>query len=157
MKKQDVGGRENPGRGWQARCLSGVEDLLLEARAMTWDKREIIGLLRLEIENIHRRGFGAYFRDSVLCLNAGLTSPHEKCHQCILLDFAPAEYRQDQQPCLHIPLDDGGNTVKSLMAQGRRRECEQLILAWMERTLTRLESQLAADRAAAKSSQTASL
>ena len=44
------------------------------SKAMPRDKREVIGLLRLEIENIRRRGFGALFRESILCLEKELAA-----------------------------------------------------------------------------------
>lgn len=115
---------------------------------MAWDKREVIGLLRLEIENIRRRGFGARFRDSVLCLNAGLADT-ESCEQCILMDFVPPEQRKQPQPCFHIPLDAEGRTLEVLSRQAGRREREQAVLAWLERTLERMQKELAAQRAAA--------
>ena len=116
-------------------------------KAMPWDKREVIGLLRLEIENIRRRGYGALFRESILCLNRGKSFPLEPCSHCVLAEFLPPERRQGPIPCFDIPLDNAGRTLETLSHQASRQECEQAILAWMERTLVQLEKELAAERA----------
>ena len=112
----------------------------------SWDKREVIGLLRLEIENIRRRGFGACFRDSVLCLNAGRSLPEEKCEGCVLLELVPPESRRLPRPCFHIPLDSSGQTLTTLSRTASREKCEQSVLAWVERTLEWLEAEVAAER-----------
>ncbi|MFQ5664308.1 MAG: hypothetical protein ACE5HL_10800 [Terriglobia bacterium] len=117
---------------------------------MPWDKRQVIGLLRLEIENIRRRGFGT-FRDTVLCLNAGKSTPAEPCGRCVLLEFVPPQSREQATPCFHIPLDAAGRTVESLTHQADRCAREQAILAWMEQTVGRLEKELAAERARRRS------
>lgn len=118
---------------------------------MPWDKREVIGLLRLEIENIRRRGFGVLFRESVLCLNRGESFPTEPCRHCVLAEFVPPERRHGSVPCFDIPLDDAGRTWETLRRRAGREECEQAVLAWLERTLARLEKELAAERAKARS------
>lgn len=115
---------------------------------MTWDKREIIGLLRLEIENIRRRGLGATFRDSVLCINAGKSHRADSCDQCLLLEFVPPEAREQGVPCHHIPLSEAGDTIASLIEGSRPREIESAVLAWMESALAQLQKELDQERAA---------
>ncbi len=117
------------------------------SNAMPRDRWEVIGSLRLEIEDIRRRGFGALFRESILCLNRGKSFPAEPCRHCVLAEFLPPERRQGPIPCFDIPLDNAGRTLEMLSRQASRQECEQAILAWMERTLAQLEKQLAAERA----------
>lgn len=113
---------------------------------MAWDKREIIGLLRLEIESIRRRGLGPSFRDSVLCINAGKSHRADSCDQCLLLQFVPPEKQKQGVPCHYIPLNEKGDTLASL--EGRpAREVEAVILAWMETALARLQRDLDEERA----------
>ncbi len=112
---------------------------------MPWDKREVIGLLRLEIENIRKRGFGS-FRDTVLCINAGKSEPSDSCSGCLLLDFVPAEGHQELVPCNHIPLDSSRHTVDTLSRQATREEYEKAVLSWMEQTLAFLEEELSVKR-----------
>lgn len=114
---------------------------------MAWDKREIIGLLRLEIENIRQRGFGPYFRDSVLCINAGKTARADPCDQCLLLQFVPEKAQKEAVPCYHIPLNEAGQTVDSLRGQPAAKQLESAVLAWMEAAVARLEKELDTERA----------
>ena len=109
---------------------------------MPWDKRAVIGLLRMEIENVRHRGFGT-FRDTVLCINAGRREPAHSCDGCLLLDFVPPEGRRKLVPCNHIPLDSSRRTVDTLSRQATRDECEKAVLNWMEQMLAFLEEDLA--------------
>ena len=114
---------------------------------MAWDNREIIGLLRLEIENIRQRGFGPYFRDSVLCINAGKTMRADPCDQCLLMQFVPEEAQKEAVPCYHIRLNQTGDTVASLRGQPAAKQLEAAVLAWMEAAVARLEKDLDDERA----------
>jgi hypothetical protein len=50
-------------------------------------------------------------RTHLSCPNHGdPTRPHA-CHECLLYDFVPEEYRTDDVPCHHIPLNRHGITV----------------------------------------------
>jgi len=113
---------------------------------VAWDKREIVGLLRLEMDNIRQRGFGPYFRDSVLCINAGKSLRADPCDQCLLLKFVPEGARKEAVPCYHIPLNATGETVTSLRGQPAAKQLEAAVLGWMEATVTRLEKELDDDR-----------
>ncbi len=101
-------------------------------------KRRILGLLRIEIENLHQRGFGG-----LLCLGTSGRSPSDCCEACPLLDLTPPERRKAESPCRHIPLNPRGETVETILAgkQGRAYLEEQL-LAWMEQTAGRLQREL---------------
>lgn len=114
---------------------------------MAWDKREIIGLLRLEIENIRERGLGACFRDTVLCINAGKSPGSDRCDQCLLLQFVPRLAREENIPCFHIPLNEVGETLASLAARAEPQERQAAVLAWMEAAGAQLQKELDAERA----------
>lgn len=115
---------------------------------MAWDKREVIGLLRLEIENIRRRGFSPVFRDSVLCINAGTRRVSDDCEQCLLMQFVPSGVREAKLPCHHIPLNEAGDTVASLQEKGAYKELQAALLSWLEAASARLEKELQEERAA---------
>ena len=114
---------------------------------MVWDKREVLGLLRMEMDNIRRRGFGLYFRDSVLCINAG-KQESDACDQCLLHQFVPPDFLDSNLPCSHIPLNTAGDTLDSLRQKRTRKELEAAVLAWMEAAAARLEKEVEQDRAA---------
>ncbi len=112
----------------------------------TWDKQKVLGLIRLEIDNIRRRGFGAYFRDSVLCINSHKLVKSDTCEGCALLMYVPEEHKDNEVPCFHIRLDAGGDTVATLSKTGDRKELEERIVSWLERTADNLEREILAER-----------
>ena len=112
----------------------------------TWDKQKVLGMIRLEIDNIQRHGFRGYFRDSVLCANTHKLVKSDTCEGCALLLYVPQEHQGDAVPCVHIRLDDDGHTVESLSKAGLGTEIEQKILDWLERTADSLEHEILAER-----------
>ncbi len=111
-----------------------------------WDKQKVLGLMRLEIDNIRRRGFGAYFRESVLCLNTHKLVKSDTREGCALLVYVPEERKRDEVPCVHIRLDNEGNTVAELSKSSDREALEEKIIGWLERTADELEREILADR-----------
>lgn len=107
-----------------------------------WAKRRVLGLLRIEIDNIRKRGFGGSFRETVLCIHAGTSPPRDCCEGCPLLEFVPPEHRNDLSPCLHIPLGEEGETAQALAAHGDKGYLEKRLLAWLEHTAQKLEKEL---------------
>lgn len=112
----------------------------------TWDKQKVLGMIRLEIDNIRRQGFRGYFRDSVLCINTHKLLKSDTCEGCALLLYVPQEHKGEAVPCVHITLDAGGDTVASLSKAGLSSEIEQKILDWLERTADNLEHEILAER-----------
>jgi hypothetical protein len=120
---------------------------------MQFDKREMIGRLKLEIEVIERGGYypsvreprsqPRIFRDSVTCLNMGLEHKVEPCSHCFLMKFVPLEHQNAEDPCRFIPLNDAGETVATLEDAGRSEEAQEALLNWLRATVTRLETEVA--------------
>lgn len=123
---------------------------------MAFDKKEMIEQLKLEIEVIEKGGYypsvreprkdPRIFRDSVSCLNLGLEEKVHPCSECFLIDFVPAERRNQEDPCHHILLNDRGDTVASLEKKGNRGQLQAAVLAWLKQTVARLEAEAAADQ-----------
>jgi hypothetical protein len=121
---------------------------------MAFDKREMIDKLKLEIEVIEKGGYypsvrdprreQRIFRDSVSCLNVGLEKKAEPCANCYLMDFVPEEYKDLEEPCHYIPLNERGDTVASL--NNNRDELQEALLAWLRKTIARLEAEVAVGR-----------
>jgi hypothetical protein len=125
---------------------------------MDFNKKELLEMLKLEIMVIEKGGYHPsvhsphddprIFRDSVSCLNVGLPDDKKKepCSSCKLIEFVPAEFRgSNDDPCHKIPLNEKGDTVESLSRQGDRETLQAAVLAWLKRTVARLESELAAE------------
>ncbi len=123
---------------------------------MKFAKQELIERLKLEIQVIEKGGYYPsvrephkelrIFRDSVSCLNVGLEEKKEPCVHCFLMEFVPPEHRDKQEPCHYIPLNERGDTVASLSAQGNHDRLQDAVLHWLKTTVARLESETAAGR-----------
>ena len=72
---------------------------------MSEDKRDVLEVLRYELNFIEQGGYGNWystpwgpasiFQDSLTCPNHGdPTRPHA-CHECLLYDFVPEQYRTE--------------------------------------------------------------
>jgi hypothetical protein len=101
---------------------------------MISEKQKVLGLLRLEIEDLSRGGFGGF-----LCISRRSGS----CGECTLLDFVPVECRKEDMPCLHIPLNERGETLHTIAQQRDRAYLEKQLVAWMKRTAKQLQEELA--------------
>jgi hypothetical protein len=118
---------------------------------MPFDKQELIDRLKLEIDVIEKGGYYPsvreprrelrIFRDSVSCLNVGLEEKKEPCIHCFLMEFVPPEHRDKEDPCHYIPLNEAGETVASLSAQGDRERLQDAVLQWLKTTVARLEAE----------------
>ena len=121
-------------------------------------KKDIIDRLRLEAEVIEKGGYSPsvreprkdlrLFRDSVSCLNMALEEKLEPCSHCFLMEFVPPEYRNEEEPCHFIPLNDRGDTIASLEAEGKHEQAETELLAWLKKTIAQLEQEAARGQAA---------
>ena len=79
------------------------------------------------------------FQDSPSCLNYGLPVREHPCSECWLIDFVPAEKRDESVPCHHIPLNDRGETVATLGGPGDAPDVQEAVLEWLRRTVQQLE------------------
>jgi hypothetical protein len=48
---------------------------------------------------------------------------------------------EETNPCLHIPLSNGGETLQSFYRTGTHQETEQAPGAWLRTTIRRLEAE----------------
>jgi hypothetical protein len=101
-------------------------------------KYKALGLLRMEIENLKKRGFGG-----LLCLGTGSGDLNDSCEECPLLDLVPPQCHQTSVPCLHIPLNERGGTLETVLKKRGESGLEEELLRWMEETVERLEQELA--------------
>ena len=136
------------------RPSSWLELAAREEHAVRFKPEELIDWLKLEIEVIEKGGYNPsvrdprneprIFRDSISCPNMGLTEKLEPCSHCWLMEFVPANRIHEEDPCQHIPLNEQGDTVASLEAEGRHEEAIELLLAWLKSTVARLEAEVPA-------------
>jgi hypothetical protein len=135
----------NGNRGWAGENSPAGELIMSE------DKRDVLEVLRYELNFLEQGGYGNWystpwgpasvFQDSLTCPNHGdPTRPHA-CHECLLYDFVPEEYRTEDVPCHHIPLNRHGVTVAT--PNQTEEELRENVKHWLKRTIARIE----ADRA----------
>jgi hypothetical protein len=121
------------------------------------DKIEMLQQLKFEVEMIEKGGYHPsvrearrepeIFRDSITCLNVGLEEKEHACSSCFLSEFAPAEVRNSSGDVCHkIPLNEKGDTVESLKAEGDSYKLQAAVLGWLKKTIAKLEQEVAVSK-----------
>jgi len=121
---------------------------------MAKDNRNLLDVLKFELEFLEQGGYGRLpreswrarfvFEDSPTCMNFNSKDrDHEPCSECLLLQFVPENARTEETPCIHIPLSPGGETLESLYCTGTQQEIEDTLGAWLRATIGRLEAEKA--------------
>ena len=123
---------------------------------MAKDERDILELLREELEFIESGGYGrsvrtpwqpkSAFQDSLTCINYGYPYRAHPCNECHLLNFVPPEGQSAEIPCHHIPLNELGLTVEELEAQDNQPRLEAAIKRWLKARINELEKERASQR-----------
>lgn len=116
---------------------------------MAKDERDILELLKTELDFIEKGGYGrsvrtpwkptSSFRDSLTCVNYALPEKTHPCTECHLIDFVPHGNERDEVPCHFIPLNDAGDTVESL--EGNQEKLEEALKEWMRRRIAEIEAE----------------
>jgi hypothetical protein len=121
---------------------------------MARDERDILELLKAELDFIEKGGYGrsvrtprketSPFRESLTCVNYALPEKAHPCSECQLIDFVPAERRFEELPCHAIPLNEKGDTVEDLEGEGNQARLEEALKGWMRKKIGELEAERAA-------------
>ncbi|MGA9073287.1 MAG: hypothetical protein WB368_04195, partial [Candidatus Sulfotelmatobacter sp.] len=100
---------------------------------MPTDNRNLLDVLKFELEFLEQGGYGRLpreswrprfvFEDSPTCMNFN-SKDREPCSECLLMQFVPEDARKEQTPCLHIPLSLSGETLENLYRTGTQLEIE---------------------------------
>jgi hypothetical protein len=125
---------------------------------MSTDKRDILDVLKFELNFLEQGGYGrsvrtpwkptSIFQDSLSCINFNDPERPHPCDECLLTDFVPATGEAQNVPCHHIPLNPDGETVDTMERQCNQGELEDAVKNWLRDTIKRIE----ADRAQKKQS-----
>jgi len=121
---------------------------------MAKDGRDILELLKTELDFIEKGGYGrsvrtpwrptSSFRDSLTCVNYALPEKTHSCAECHLIDFVPRGKENDEVPCHFIPLNAAGDTVESL--EGNQEKLEEALKEWMRRRIAEIEAERNSER-----------
>lgn len=117
---------------------------------MPKDERDLLELLKMELDFVEKGGYGrsvrtpwketSAFRDSLTCVNYALPEKAHPCDECHLIDFVPSEKRNEVLPCHFIPLTEAGDTVEDLEIQGNQAKLEEALKHWMRRKIQEIET-----------------
>ena len=120
---------------------------------MSDDKRDVLEVLKFELEFLEQGGYGrsvrtpwkatSVFQDSPSCLNFNDPPRPHPCNECLLTEFVPHEARSEDIPCHFIPLNAQGETVESMERHAHQLEMEEALKNWLRSTIARLERERA--------------
>jgi len=123
----------------------------LEDDSMTKDDRDILELLKEELDFIEKGGYGrsvrtpwvekSIFQDSLSCINYGYPYRAHPCNECHLLDFVDPEHKGTAIPCHHIPLNEAGETIEGLETADNEAKLEHKVRDWLRAKISEIEEE----------------
>jgi hypothetical protein len=132
-------------------CSSTPEQRRFEA--MTPDERDILEVLKEELDFIENGGYGrsvrtpwhskSTFQDSLSCINYGYPYRAHPCNECHLLDFVTPDHRNESVPCHFIPLNAEGETIQDLELQDNQAKLEHEVTRWLRERIKQIEEERA--------------
>lgn len=121
---------------------------------MEKDERDLLDVLKFELEFLEKGGYGKsprqswrfqyIFEDSPTCMNYDSKENPGPCSDCVLMQLVPPEVRDSKIPCRHIPLNAEGETLDSLYRYAEQHEIEERFGKWLRTTIAKIEGTRAA-------------
>jgi len=118
---------------------------------MATDERDILELLKDELDFIENGGYGrsvrtpwqnkSTFQDSLTCINYGDPNRAHPCNECHLLDFVSPEHRTEAVPCHFIPLNTDGETIEDFELQDNQAKLEREVSQWLRARIKQIEEE----------------
>ena len=120
---------------------------------MAKDVRDILELLKEELAFVDQGGYGrsvrtpwlpkSAFQDSLTCINYADPNRTHPCNECYLSDFVANEHHSEDVPCHFIALNEAGETIEDLEAQGNQAKLEATLKRWMKARIKQIEDERA--------------
>ena len=120
---------------------------------MASDDRDILELLKAELDFIQKGGYGrsvrtpqqskSTFQDSLTCINYGDPERTHPCSECHLLQFVSPEHQTEEVPCHFIPLNSDGATIQDLELGDNQTKIEREVTAWLRARIKQIEQERA--------------
>ena len=114
---------------------------------MATDERDILELLKEELDFIAKGGYGrsvrtpwqskSAFQDSLTCINYGYPYRAHPCNECHLLEFVSPEHKTEAVPCHFIPLNSDGETIEDL--EENQAKLEKEVSRWLRERIKEIE------------------
>ena len=118
---------------------------------MKTDERDILELLKDELDFIEKGGYGrsvrtprqskSTFQDSLSCINYGYPYRAHPCAECHLLDFVNPEHRTEEVPCHYIPLNNDGDTIQDLEQHDNQAKLEREVGDWLRAKIKQIDEE----------------
>lgn len=118
---------------------------------MAKDERDLLDLLKFELKFLEDGGYGRsphtpwrrplVFEDSITCPNFGDPNHTHPCSECLLMEFVPAELRDQVSPCRLIPLTPKGETADYFYRCGTQLELEEALAGWLRNQISQIEAE----------------
>ena len=118
---------------------------------MPTDERDVLELLKAELDHIEKGGYGrrvrtpwkptSIFQDSLTCLNYGSPFRAHSCGECFLSELVPLEQRAAEVPCHHIPLDAEGTTIEEIESEDNQQKLEEAVKVWLRARIKEIEEE----------------
>jgi len=120
---------------------------------MSDDKRDILEVLKFELNFLEQGGYGrsvrtpwkptSVFQDSLTCVNFNEPERPHPCTECFLSDYVPEQFQAEDVPCHHIPLNAAGETVDTMERQYTQAEMEEAVKTWLRQAIQLIEQERA--------------
>src|SRR5215470_14102027 len=121
--------------------------------AMARDERDILELLKDELDFIQKGGYGrsvrtpwhskSTFQDSLTCINYGYPYRAHPCNECHLLEFVNPDHQNEPVPCHFIPLNTDGETIEDLELRDNEAKLEREVSRWLRAKIKEIEEERA--------------
>ena len=130
---------------------------------MTNDKRDLLAVLKAELEFLEKGGYRHtarapwrpqfLFQDSPTCLNFDPSQQPGPCSDCVLMQVVPGDQQGKKIPCRYVPLNDQGETIDSFYRYGTPEELEAAAGQWLRTTIQHFEKENTESTAATESTE----
>jgi hypothetical protein len=118
---------------------------------MAKDESDLLDLLKFELKFLEDGGYGRsphtpwrrplVFEDSLTCPNFGDPAHTHPCSECLLMEFVPAELKDQVSPCRLIPLTPKGEAADYFYRCGTQLELEEALAGWLRDQISQIEQQ----------------
>jgi len=118
---------------------------------MPHDNRNMLEVLRAELNFVNKGGYGRSPRDpwlvtlaledSPTCMNDNCKANPTPCGECLLMQFVPADKLGEKAPCRYIPITPQGETLLQLYRGATELEIDEALTHWLNREITKLENE----------------
>ena len=119
---------------------------------MSGDDRDILDLLKSELDFIEKGGYGRSVRTPRLPTSVFQDSPSCACFpshthdgRCVLMESVPPEFRSEDVPCHFIPLNEAGETASIFEECGDQQRLEEAVKNWLRARIAQIEQERAVE------------